>query len=169
MDSTVRLALGLTLASALVACSVSVSGSSVKDTKFREVWSSGWLAVDTVAKPLAPSARNPGVCDEGGSQAECVATGQAMIGALSSLLAKLAAVQTPALYGRASATIQSAIKLDIEALTDRDTAIERDDDALFTKAITELGAAATAFGRGYADFPESTKPTPRPFAGTLAG
>lgn len=154
---------------ALTGCSFRVSVAAVDDSNFRAVWESGWAAVDDAAKPLNPTATNPGVCNQGGSKLDCLQTGEAMIPALQSLAAGLVGVETPASYRSASQQIQAAIAQDVQAITDRNTAIRTTDQTLFTKAIGELQQAAQDFNSGYRAFPEATRPTPVPFDGGLVG
>jgi uncharacterized iron-regulated membrane protein len=150
-------------------CSVRVSVGQVNDEKFLAAWQSGWQAVDRASQPLNPTSSSPGVCNEGGSAAGCVQTGEAMLPALTSLRDQLSVVQTPSSFSAASSSIQSAIGLDINAIDDRDTAISTRDGALFTKAVGELKQAAQAFSTGYAEFPQANRPTPAPFDGGLSG
>jgi len=81
----------------------------------------------------------------------------------------LAAVETPPEYAAASTTIQQAIRISIKGLTDRNSAIKTRDNSLFTTAITELQQAANLFAQGYAQFPQTTRPTPVPFDGGVSG
>lgn len=150
-------------------CSFHVSAGAVNDLKFREAWQTGWNAVDTASRPLNPTASNPGACNQGGSAADCMRTGETMIPVLHSLATALAGVETPSSYRAASQEIQSAIALDIQAITDRDAAIKTNDETLFAKAVGELKSAAQAFVDGYGKFPQSTRPTPVPFSGRLSG
>jgi hypothetical protein len=91
-----------------------------------------------------------------------------MVAALSKLETDLAAVETPHEYAAASATIQKAIRISIKGLTDRNNAIKARDDSLFTPAITELQQAANLFAKGYAQFPQTTRPGPAPFDGSFS-
>jgi len=69
----------------LTSCAFSFSAGSVNDSQFRAVWSPGWTAVNTAAKPLMASPGNPGACNIGGGEIPCVRTGQNMVTALSKL------------------------------------------------------------------------------------
>ena len=120
--------------------------------------------VNAAAKPLAPSAGNPGDCNIGSSATACVRTGQNMVAALTRLEADLVAVTTPHDYNAASTTIQRAIQIDILGLTDSN-AIRARDNRLFSTAITEVQQAAKLFAQGYAQFPQTTRPTPNPSTG----
>lgn len=154
-------------AAGVTSCSVSVG--SVHDDQFRAVWSPGWVAVNAAAKPLVASAGNPGACDIGGSVQACVRTDQNMVTALKKLRTNLAAVETPQEYAVASKTIQHAIQLEINGLTHRNGAIKAKNNRLFSKAITELQQAGKLFDQGYAQFPQTTRPTPQPFNGGISG
>ncbi len=78
-----------------------------------------------------------------------------MIPALQSFGPALASVDTPGSYRAASTAIRSAIALDVQAITDRNSAITARDDALFAEAVNELRGASQAFAAGYGKFPGS--------------
>jgi hypothetical protein len=169
-EHVMRLAAFLCLAAGLVgvtSCSVSVG--SVHDDQFRAVWSPDWAVVNAAARPLAPSAGNPGDCNIGSSATACVRTGQNMVAALTKLETDLEAVTTPQEYTGASTTIRHAIQIDIKGITDRNNAIKARDNRLFSTAITEVQQAAKMFPQGYAQFPQTTRPTPQPFDGGFSG
>lgn len=133
------------------------------ETSYRQLWQRDWSAVIDASTPWNPTGSTPGACNKGADINACYRTDQAVLPPLHTLYSDLSTTTVPAQYTKANTAMVSALNSEGQGLTDRDTAIRTNDDALFRRAVDELNNAVPQLTAAYLEFPQDDRPTPQLF------
>lgn len=154
----------------LSACSVTVTNTSepvpttaASEVSYKATWARDWTTIIEASRPWNSANGAPGACDKGGQAQTCYATDQAVLPLLLRLRDDLSSVDVPRTYAAANSAMLAAINSEGQGLSDRDVGIRTNDDAMFSKAVDELAAAAGQLFTAYKTFPSADRPEPALF------
>jgi hypothetical protein len=149
-------------------CSVTVSkpvspSTHANEAAYRQLWSQDWQALIQASTPWNPIGSSPGACDKGADINACYGTDEAVLPLVRALIRDLSSVTVPPQYTKGNVAMLTALNVEVQGLTDRDTGLRNNDDASFSRGYDELRTAAGQLDAAYGEYPAGDRPSPALF------